>query len=31
MKRANILIEKNLINDINDIFKLEIKKLSNIL
>ena len=31
MKRANILIEKNLINDINDIFKLDIKSLSNIL
>ena len=31
MKRANILKEKNLINDINDIFKLDIKSLSNIL
>ena len=31
MKRAYILIERNLINDINDIFKLDIKSLSNIL
>ena len=31
LKRSNILLEKNLINDINDIFKLDIKSLSDIL
>ena len=31
LKRANILLEKNLINDINDIFKLKIDSLITIL
>ena len=31
LKRANILLEKNLIDDINDIFKLKVKSLSEIL
>ena len=31
LKRANILLEKNLINDIKDIFKLNIYSLDNIL
>ena len=31
MKRAQILLEKNLIDDINDIFKLTIESLNNIL
>ena len=31
LKRANILLEKNLINDINDIYKLNINTLSHIL
>ena len=31
LKRANILLERNLIDDINDIYKLKVKSLSEIL